>query len=155
VNQTVDEGAYVQPTFVSAASGAWPTDTFTATSPVPTTPQASSVRTDHPRLIAPEYKWNALANIVPNDPYMKQWNETIIGNATSYKSLPLVPYVIDGGLTLSGVLDVARQVKERVKAYAYAFRVTGDQGWVNRCWDELQVFIIFLTVFNCWCTNVL
>lgn len=70
---------------------------------------------------------------------MKQWNETIVGNATFYKSQPLVPYTIDGGLTLSGVLDVARQVKERIKAYAYAYRVTGDQGWVNRTWDELQV----------------
>ena len=70
---------------------------------------------------------------------MKQWNETIIGNATDYKNSALVPYNIDGGLTLSGVLDVARQVKERIKAYAYAFRVTGDQGWVSRAWDELEV----------------
>lgn len=128
-----NNAAYVQPTFVSSASGAWPTETFT-----PSSPQPTSVRPDRPRLIAPKYKWDALASIVQNDPYMKQWNDTIIGNATFYKSQPLVPYTIDGGLTLSGVLDVARQVKERIKAYAYAFRVTGDQGWVNRCWDELM-----------------
>jgi hypothetical protein len=75
---------------------------------------------------------------------MKQWNDTIIANATFFKSQPLVPYNVDGSLTLSGVLDVSRQVKARVKAYAYAYRVTGDQGWVNRCWDELQV-IFFRT----------
>jgi len=135
---TSDAAAYVAPTFVSGASGAWPTETWTPPSPQPSTPSANSIRPDRPRLIAPKYKWDALASIVPNDPYMKQWNDTIIGNATAYKNAPLIVYNVDGGLTLSGVLDVARQVKERIKAYAYAFRVTGDQQWVSRCWDELQ-----------------
>jgi hypothetical protein len=140
-----DAAAYVAPTFVSAASGAWPTDTFTAPNPVPTTPTAQSLRPDRPRLIAPKYKWDALPKIVPNDPYMTKWNETLIGNATIFKSLPLLPYNVDGTLTESAVLDVARALKARIKTYAYAYRTTGDQQWLNRCWDELQVLFLDLS----------
>ncbi len=69
---------------------------------------------------------------------MRKWNDTIVANATGYLNLPLVPYKVDGA---SGVLDVARELKQRIKAYAYSFRVTGDKKWVSRTWDELQVRI--------------
>ncbi|KZT32797.1 hypothetical protein SISSUDRAFT_1066653 [Sistotremastrum suecicum HHB10207 ss-3] len=130
---TANTAAFVAPTFVaSATSAAWPSDTFTPSSPAPT-----SVRSDRPRLIAPKYKWDALPGLIANDPYLQEWNATIIGNATAYNQSSLVQYTVDGGLSLSGVLDVARQVKERLKAYAYAFRITGNKGWVDRAWDEI------------------
>jgi hypothetical protein len=52
--------------------------------------------------------------------------------------MPPVPYVLDGGVTGSGALDVARQVKERVKSWAYAYRMTNDTKWMERLWTELQ-----------------
>lgn len=50
-----------------------------------------------------------------------------------------VPYVEDGGLNGSGVLDVARQVQLRIKHWGYAWKMSNDTKWVDRTWLELQV----------------
>lgn len=42
---------------------------------------------------------------------------------------------MDGG---NGILDIARQIKERTKAFSYAYRMTNNTEWVDRCWEELQ-----------------
>ena len=69
---------------------------------------------------------------------MKYWNDTIFGNATAYYSLPVVQYYMDGD---SGILDNAREIKMRIKAFAYAYRMTNDTKWVDRAYKELQVSI--------------
>ncbi|KAJ7434212.1 hypothetical protein B0H11DRAFT_1938807 [Mycena galericulata] len=120
---------YTTPTINAAAQG-WPTDTF-----APATPTVLSVRTDRPRLIAPAYKWEALPALIASDPYLKYWNESIFNNASQYDALPAVVYYMDGD---SGILDVARQVKQRVKAFSYVYRMTNDTHWVDRTWEELQ-----------------
>ena len=51
-------------------------------------------------------------------------------------SLPPVPYVLDSG---NGILDPARQVKQRVKAFSYVYRMSNDTKWLDRVWTELQV----------------
>ena len=94
------------------------------------------VRTDRPRLIAPAYKWEALPKLIPNDPYLQFWNDSIFGNATEYFDLDPVEYHLDGG---SGILDNAREIKMRVKAFAYVYRMTNDTKWVDRAYKELQV----------------
>ncbi|KAK0198277.1 chondroitin AC/alginate lyase [Armillaria mellea] len=129
---TTNAAAFTTPTFVdtSSASNAWPKDSFS-----PSSPSVTSVRSDRPRLIAPAYKWQALPTLIANDPYLKSWNETIFGNATAYYSLDPVVYHMDGD---SGILDNAREVKMRVKAFAYVYRMTNDTKWVDRCWEEIQ-----------------
>jgi hypothetical protein len=92
-------------------------------------------------LIAPAYKWNALPDLVAQDPYLKGWNETIFGNATAYAALPLVPYILDGGPTGNGLLDAARQVKQRVKVYSYAYRMTNNTKWADLAWAEIKVCV--------------
>lgn len=130
---TTNTALFTTPTFISTDDSglAWPKDPFQPSSPAPT-----SVRTDRPRLIAPSYKWSALPELIKNDPYLKGWNETIFGNASTWNSMPPVPYFMDGS---SGILDVCRQVKERVKAFAYVYRMTNDSSWVDRTWTELLV----------------
>lgn len=110
----------------------WPTD--------PSPPSNSSIR-NHPRIIAPDYKWTALTNggLIANDPYFKYWNDTIVQNASSTLNDQPVPYNIDGGLSGSGVLDVARQMKLKVKNWAYAYRVTNETKYADRVYLELQV----------------
>lgn len=131
--KTTNAAAFAAPTFLgSAASVAWPAETFK-----PATPDAKTPRPDRPRLIAPQYKWDALPNLIQNDAYLAKWNNTIMGNATTWRDMPNVPYVQDGGLSGSGILDVSRQVKERMKAWGYAYRLTKDQAWVTRAWTEL------------------
>ena len=99
-----------------------------------------NVRPDRPRLIAPAYKWQALPSLIKSDPYLKGWNDTIFGNATDYFSLPPVVYFLDGD---SGILDNARDVKRRVKAFAYAYLMTNDTRWVDRTWVEIQVICCY------------
>ena len=102
------------------------------------------MRSDRPRLIAPAYKWQALSVLIESDPYLLGWNDTIFGNATTYYSLPPVVYFLDGD---SGILDNARNVKMRIKAFAYVYRMTNDTKWVDRAWAELQVsYIHFMHV---------
>ncbi|KAM5533968.1 hypothetical protein V8D89_012393 [Ganoderma adspersum] len=129
---TTNTAAFTSPTFnpSSNAALAWPKDPFQPSSPQPTTP-----RTDRPRLIAPAYKWAALPELIKTDPYLKFWNETIFGNATEYYGLPPVVYHMDGS---SGILDNAREIKMRVKAFAYVYRMTNDTKWLDRTFTELQ-----------------
>ena len=125
--------AYTTPTFHPSSNDAlaWPDDPFK-----PANPQVTTVRPDRPRLIAPAYKWQALPSLIPNDPYLKYWNESIFQNASVYYDLPVVKYFMDGS---SGILDNAREIKMRVKAFSYVYRMTNDTKWVDRTWLELQV----------------
>ena len=125
--------AFTKPTFVPSTNAAiaWPEDPFS-----PASPSKTTVRTDRPRIIAPAYKWQALPNLIASDPYLKLFNDTIFGNATEYYGLSPVKYNLDGG---NGILDNAREIKERVKAFAYVYRMTNNTKWVDRLWTELEV----------------
>ncbi|KAJ7786142.1 chondroitin AC/alginate lyase [Mycena metata] len=127
---STNTAAFGSPTFASNAALAWPSDPF-----APTAPNVLTLRPDRPLLIAPAYKWQALPNLIANDPYMNGWNATIFMNASSYYDLPPVVYHMDGD---SGILDNAREVKMRIKAFSYVYRMTNDTKWVDRAWAELQ-----------------
>jgi len=77
--------------------------------------------------------------LIANDPYFKFWNETIVNNASAIILNDTVPYNIDGGLAGSGVLDVAREIKVRVKQWAYAYKVTNETRYADRVYRELNV----------------
>lgn len=128
--------AFATPTFVSASNNAqaWPSDPFQPQNPSPT-----NLRSDRPRLIAPAYKWATLPSLIANDPYLKGWNETIFGNASQYMNESPVVYHMDGtGASSSGILDNSREIKMRIKAFAYVYRMTNDTQWVQRCWEEVS-----------------
>ncbi|KAH9924626.1 uncharacterized protein BXZ73DRAFT_91218 [Epithele typhae] len=129
---TTNSAAFSSPTFNPSNNAAfsWPEDPFK-----PAKPQVTTVRPDRPRLLAPAYKWQALPKLIATDPYLKSWNETIFQNATDYYNQPVVKYFLDGG---SGILDNAREVKMRIKAFSYAYRMSNDTKWVDRAWLELQ-----------------
>ncbi|KAG6830303.1 hypothetical protein H0H92_001381, partial [Tricholoma furcatifolium] len=129
---TTNTAVFTSPTFTSTTNSAlaWPEDPFQ-----PSQPSATVTRTDRPRLIAPSYKWEALPTLIQNDPYLQGWNNTIFGNATTYYPMVPVVYFMDGS---SGMLDNSRDVKMRIKAFAYVYRMTNDTKWVDRAWTELQ-----------------
>jgi hypothetical protein len=129
-SQTATSG-YVMPTTSARPNHTWPDDNAS--------PSMSSPRS-HPRLIAPSYKWEALSsNLISSDPYLAGWNATIMANATENYNAKSITYDVDGGLSGSGVLDVARELKVRVKNWGYAWRMTKDTKWVDRCFTELNV----------------
>ncbi|KAF8893247.1 chondroitin AC/alginate lyase [Mucidula mucida] len=125
---TTNAAAFVEPTVLSGL--AWPSDSFTAANPAPT-----SFRPDRPRLIAPKYKWDALPDMIAKDPYMSSWNDTIMAYAQGLLGEGPKAYYMDGA---SGILDISREVKQRVKALSYAYRMTEDTSYVDRVWLELQ-----------------
>ncbi|KAJ7062689.1 heparinase II/III family protein [Mycena amicta] len=128
---TTDTAAFTTPTFLPVAAASWPQDPFQ-----PATPNVLTPRSDRPRLIAPAYKWAALPQLIQSgDPYMQSWNDTIFRNASDYRVQPPVVFFNDSG---SGILDNARQIKQRVKAFAYVYRMTNDTAWADRLWEEIQ-----------------
>ena len=74
--------------------------------------------------------------MIQNDAYLQSWNETIFGNATAYYDLPVEKYFLDGD---SGILDNAREIKMRIKAFSYAYRMTKNTKWADRAFKEIQV----------------
>jgi hypothetical protein len=130
---TTDTGAFSSPTFVPSTDSttSWPEDPFK-----PSNPNVLALRQDRPLLIAPAYKWAALPALIASDPYLQSWNATIFQNASDYKAAPPVVYFNDGD---SGILDNARDIKRRIKAFAYVYRMTNDSSWVDRAWEEIQV----------------
>jgi len=56
-------------------------------------------------------------------------------NASDYAAQRPVSYFMDGD---SGILDNAREVKMRIKAFGYAYHVTKNTRWVDRAWEEIQ-----------------
>ncbi|SCV70692.1 BQ2448_3454 [Microbotryum intermedium] len=128
-------------------------------------PSSMAVRKEHPLLIAPQYKWDCISKMIPQDHYLTVWNTTILANASRYAAMDPTEYIIDGGyageqlcsmlagsvqateadqrscypVPGSGVLDVAREVQLRIKHWGYAYRTTKDIKWVERTWQELQV----------------
>lgn len=103
----------------------------------PDSPSMSSPRA-HPRLIAPGYQWDCLANRIANDAYLTAWDWQIMQNASAWEQLPPTNYSIDGGFSGSGILDVSREVQLRIKTWAYAYKRSGDQKYVDRTYLELQ-----------------
>lgn len=98
-----------------------------------------TVRTEHPLLFAPAYKWTCLEKLTKADSYMSRWNATIFVNAIKFYEMQPTTYETDGGLSGSGVLDVAREVQLRMKHWGYAWKMSNDTKWVDRAWQELVV----------------
>lgn len=102
------------------------------------TGNVNNVRPGHPRLMAPQYQWDCLPDRIKNDAYLTAWNATLMHNASASLSAKPVTYAVDGGLDLSGILDVARIVQQRIKWWGYAYRMTGDKKYSARAMTELQ-----------------
>lgn len=92
----------------------------------------------HPRLMTTAAQWACLPDKIANDAYLTVWNYTIFKNATAFYDLPPQAYDIDGGFDGSGILDPAREVQLRIKTFAYAYHLSGnDTKWSDRAWTEL------------------
>ncbi|PWY97181.1 hypothetical protein BCV70DRAFT_203105 [Testicularia cyperi] len=92
----------------------------------------------HPRIMTTQNEWNCLATKIANDAYLTVWNETIFTNATAWAKLDPVAFVFDGGPSGSGILDISREIQQRVKAWAYAYKMSGNTAFKDRLFLELN-----------------
>ncbi|CAO1632313.1 unnamed protein product [Jaminaea pallidilutea] len=135
---------YGNPAYISAANTAAPSSTGSevATCSDSNTPSGSlsgNALRDHPRIMTAQYEWDCLPQKIAKDAYLTVWHAQIMSNATTWAGQDPVKYDIDGTASGSGILDPARDVQQRIKAWAYAYRMTKDTKWADRAWTELQV----------------
>ncbi|SPO20401.1 uncharacterized protein UTRI_00798_B [Ustilago trichophora] len=107
------------------------TDSWTATNSL------TNLR-PHPRIMTTQAEWDCLPTKIANDAYLTVWNSTIFNNATNWAGQPNVAYVADGGFTGSGILDVSRDIQQRVKAWAYAYKMSNNTQFKDRLYRELN-----------------
>jgi hypothetical protein len=100
---------------------------------------AITVTDSHPRLFGTQAKWNTRTSEIATDAYLSRWNTSVFERAAaSYVQEPLA-YPAKVPLDGNGALDVARELQQRIKHWAYAFRMSGDVRWRDRVWNELLV----------------
>lgn len=92
----------------------------------------------HPRIMTTQAQWDCLPTKIANDAYLTVWNTTIFNNATNWASEPPVAYIADGGFGGSGILDVSRNIQQRVKAWAYAYKLSKNTMYKDRLYRELN-----------------
>lgn len=129
------------PGFQSAPPAFFPVSSMKdeKTQQLPASQPSLKPRPGHPILFAGSQKWSELPSLIRQDPYLILWNGSIFSRAAELHAKPPVNYSIDGSLTGSGVLDVARELQLRIKNWAYAFRISRDLRWKDRIWEELVV----------------
>ena len=134
---------YGNPAFLSTATTASPTGNgqevaTCSDANAPSGSLSASALRDHPRVMTAQYEWDCLPQKIAKDAYLTVWNASIFENATNWANQPPTNYSIDGGFDGSGILDPARDVQQRIKAWAYAYRLSNNTMWVDRAWTELQ-----------------
>lgn len=111
------------------------TDSFQALHDIPSS--LENVLHSHPRLFAKQDKWLVLPSLIATDPYLASWHKTITQTAEDLYVEPPLEY--EDGVPGSDILDIARHLQLRVKHWAYAYRISQDEQWAWRIWEELFV----------------
>jgi len=89
----------------------------------------------HPRLLADKKDFERLKDEIDTDSKKKEWFNTLKREATTLlKSSPSTYEIPDG----KRLFATSVRVKERVYILAMAYRLTGDQRFPTRAWDELE-----------------
>lgn len=69
---------------------------------------------------------------------MKEWNATIVADIRKWQAMDSALSDIDRGLNKSRGLDVVGQSMQRVKAFAYTYRVLGYTKSFQWCSPSLE-----------------
>ncbi|MBE0583834.1 MAG: heparinase II/III family protein, partial [Desulfofustis sp.] len=106
---------------------------LTGTAPVPRDVFANLNRI-HPRLIIPGGDWSAIKAKITGDAHTQDGLAHLLSVADGILDDPVSTYSIPDGIRL---LATSRQVLSRIYTLALAYRMTDDDDYLNRVWDEL------------------
>jgi hypothetical protein len=110
----------------------------------PAIPPAEAVlaglRTEHPRLLATAADFERLKDRCAENVEARQWFTRLKADAERLLSTPVLEYKIPDGKRL---LAVSRAAKDRVLLLGLIYRLTGDERFANRLWQELDTVINF------------
>lgn len=94
----------------------------------------------HPRILATQEDFDRIKHDRSTNEYLKTTVDNLIKSAEASISLPVCEYVIPDGLRL---LDTSKQVLSRVSSWAFAYKITGDTKFAERCYKELEAAASF------------
>lgn len=94
----------------------------------------ANLKRTHPRLIIPEGDWDAMKAKITGDEHTQDGLSHLLSVADGILDDPVSTYSIPDGIRL---LATSRKVLSRVYTLALAYRMTGDDDYLNRAWDEL------------------
>ena len=95
----------------------------------------STLRREHPRLIATEDDFTQLKIRVGTEPKLRTWHAKLKEEGEQLLSAPLSKYEIPDGLRL---LATSRRVMQRTYTLAMLCRLNGDRKYADRAWAELE-----------------
>jgi hypothetical protein len=102
--------------------------------PIPENP-LSSLRPEHPRLLATAADFARLKRVIRTDPVAGAMAAAVLSQADSILDAPLPEHVLPDGKRL---LETSRQVKKRMQALGLAWQLTGEKKYPNRAWKDLE-----------------
>ena len=95
--------------------------------------------TTHPRLMANKSTFDSIRTQLKTDTTLSGYHSTVIAQADAYLDTDVVTYeIIDGRL-----LEVSREVMNKMTYWGYAYQITGDLKYPERAWEELEAVIAF------------
>lgn len=94
-----------------------------------------NLRIEHPRLLATQSEFATLKSHIQADTTLKAWYNNVIKDGERLLAEPVSVYKIPDGLRL---LNVSRQVVDRIYTLALLYQVQGDKKWGQRAWQELE-----------------
>jgi len=95
----------------------------------------ATLNQQHPRLLATAEDFERLKNEIGTDPKKEQWFLDLQREASVILEIPPSQYMIPDGKRL---LATCSRVKVRIYTLAMVYRLTGDQRFSARAWDELS-----------------
>lgn len=105
-------------------------------------PAAEDIKADfermnvaHPRVVATSDMWDNVKELIKNDEEVASWHKKTIARADSLLNKEVDYYHY--GLQ-QNILSVARYFKEKMEAWGYAWRTTGDRKYADAAWAEFK-----------------
>lgn len=94
----------------------------------------------HPRVLANRAEFDHMVDKVNSNPVMKTEYNQLVNKAGKWMKRGELEYKLEGGYAL---LDVSRELVERVRTYATLYMITDDDIWAQRTWHELETCMNF------------
>jgi hypothetical protein len=101
----------------------------------------STLRKQHPRLLASASDFDRIKELITEDPLAIQWYAALKTGADTILREPLPEYVLPDGKRL---LATSREVLERVETLAMIYRMEQDPRYLHRLWQELETAAAFV-----------
>ncbi len=97
----------------------------------------------HPRVMMTQSRFNELRNLLKTDETLKSYYNYLVNkygpNSAEFKDKPVVYSLPDG----KRLLSISRKAKDRIIPWAMLYKLTDNEQYAARIWDEVNALINF------------